>query len=158
MFLWKSPLGVLEFVRKNFLERFKSSLRHLQIMVGRKHNLHSFASNFSHGTEYPVCFPFPRTIFDFGRTLSDVRSLFWGLSAFSRKENGFHCFCVCSPAISHKIMDHFMNEIIDGIIRFWKFSHLLHKMFSHLAYLFKHKANECRKILKQSYGDKKELV
>ena len=55
-------------------------------------------------------------------------------------------------------MNHFMNEIIDAIIRFWKFSHHSQKMFSHVAYLFKDTANECIKILKQSYGDKKELV
>ena len=82
----------------------------------------------------------------------------WRSSAFSRKEDGFHCFCRCNPVISHKIMDHFMNEIIDGILWFWTFSHLSNEMFCNQAYLFKHTVNECRKTFKQSYGDKKEQV
>ena len=39
MFLSKSLLCILEFVRKIFLEKIKSSLRHLQFMVRQKYNL-----------------------------------------------------------------------------------------------------------------------
>ena len=46
------------------------------------------------------------------------------------------------------MIDHFMNEIIDGILQF-KFFHISQNV-SHLIL----KQQECRKIFKQSYRDK----
>ena len=52
------------------------------------------------------------------------------------------------------MMDHFMKEIIDGILQFSKCFHLSRKML--VIHLFKQQKN--RKTCKQSYGDKKEWV
>ena len=79
------------------------------------------------------------------------------LDSFLQEEDGFHCFC-CSNPVIYRMMDHFMNEIIDGILQFCNFFHLPKMIVIYLD-LFKHEtANECRKTFKQSYGDKKEWV
>ena len=40
------------------------------------------------------------------------------LASFLKKKYDFYCFCCCNPALSHRMIDHFMNELIDGILRF----------------------------------------
>ena len=42
----------------------------------------------------------------------------------TRKKDEFHCFCYCNPTISHRMLDYFMNEIIDEILQFWEFFYL----------------------------------
>ena len=34
-----------------------------------------------------------------------------------RKKDGFHSCCCCNAITSHRMMDHFMNEIIDVILQ-----------------------------------------
>ena len=31
------------------------------------------------------------------------------------KKDGFHCFCCCKPTISHRMMNRFMDQIIDWV-------------------------------------------
>ena len=56
----------------------------------------------------------------------------------------------CNPAVPHRMMDHFINEIIDGILEFLNFFHISQKTLVILSY----QQQECRKIFKQSYHDK----
>ena len=50
----------------------------------------------------------------------------------SRKNYGFLCFCCFHPAISHNMMDHFMNAIIDLIFKFCKNFHMAMTVEEHL--------------------------
>ena len=64
------------------------------------------------------------------------------------------------PGISHRMMDHFMNEIIDRIIQFCKFFHFSQNVTWSSMLIFSNikPGNENRKTFKQNDGNKKEWV
>ena len=78
-----------------------------------------------------------------------------------RKKVDFTVFIfVANPPILHRMMDHFINEIIDRILQFCKFFHLSQNVTwsSMLIYSNMKTVNAWRKAFKQNYGDKKEWV
>ena len=87
----------------------------------------------------------------------------YSLASFLQKKDGIHCFCCYNPKISHRIIDHFMNEII-----YYFIINLLFLGFFNFAIFFIFPKmlvsilicsnSEWRKAIKQSYDDKKELV
>ena len=67
---------------------------------------------------------------------------------------------VADPGISNRMMDHFMNEIIDRILQFCKFFHFSQNVTWSSMLIFSNikPGNECRKTFKENDGDKKEWV
>ena len=70
------------------------------------------------------------------------------------KKDGHHCFCCCKPTISHRVIDHFIGEIINVILHFCKFFNLFQN-FSRLDQFKKISAEkyvELRKQKKNGYN------
>ena len=91
----------------------------------------------------------------FGKT-SESLKYYENSFRYLQEKDEFHCFCCLKPAVSHRMMDHFMNSM--GFFNSANFF-ILSKILIIFFYLFKRKtANECRKTFKQRYGDKNEWV